>query len=266
MAKLVLNTLDFNSIGKIINLTNAVNDQDPVTLAQLKSAIEGLAQKDNVRVASVANINIASPGASINGIAMAVNDRVLLKDQTTSSQNGIYIWNGAAVAMTRSLDTSTADELKSALVPVDEGTHAGQTWRQTAVNFILGTDPVLWVQFGVGASQATETLAGIMELATQAETDAGTDDTRAVTPLKLKTASWIPKGASLVIGDGSATQFDLTHNFNTRKVQVTVQQNASPWGDIIADVQRPDVNTVRVIFGAAPAANAYIVTVLKVEA
>jgi hypothetical protein len=82
--------------------------------------------KQPVRVASTANVNIASPGATIDGVTMSAGppqDRVLLAGQTTTSQNGLYLWNGAAAAMTRAIDANTASKLsESLLVTVDEGT------------------------------------------------------------------------------------------------------------------------------------------------
>jgi len=261
MSQQIKTSLDFVNEGTIINLPDGVNPQDAATVAQLNSAIEGLSDKGSARVASVSNINIASPGATLDGITMAANDRALLKDQTTASENGIYIWNGATVTMTRSLDANTSDELEQAVISIQEGTNTSTTWRQTSVNFVLGTGSVNWIPFGTAVSSASESTAGIAQIATQAETDAGTIDTKIVTPLKLKTSTLLVKSASALIGDGTATQYDLTHNFGTRKVTVCVRRNASPWDEVVVDKECPDTNTVRVRFNVAPASNAYQVTV-----
>ena len=261
MAVDVKRTLDFGGVARITSLPNAVGDQEPATLAQLKSAVEGLAQKDNVRVATQGNINLAAPGAAIDAITMAASDRVLVRAQTTQTENGIYIWTGAATLMTRALDASTFDELESALVPVDEGTNAGQTWRQTAVNGVLGTNNVLWVQFGTGAAAASETSAGVAEIATQPETDAGTDDLRIVTPLKLATSPFATRKVGQNIGDGAATSYAVTHNLNTRDVTVEVVRNSGTFDTVLAEVQRTSVNAVTILFDVAPAVNAFRVLV-----
>lgn len=253
--------LDFGGAVRITSLPNAVSDQEPATFAQLKASIEGLAQKDNVRVSTQGNINLAAPGAAIDGVTMVGSDRVLVRAQTAQTENGVYIWTGAATLMTRTLDASTFDELESALVPVDEGTNAGQTWRQTAVNGVLGTNNVLWAQFGTGAAAASETSAGVAELATQAETDAGTDDLRIVTPLKLATSPFATRKAGQNIGDGSATSYVVTHNFNTRDVTVEVVRNSGSFDTVLAEVQRTSVNAVTVLFDVAPAVNAFRVLV-----
>ena len=83
----------------------------------------GLDFKDSVRVASTGNLTISGPGAAIDGISLSSGDRVLLKNQTTASQNGIYSWNGAASAMTRTTDADADVEVTSGMfVFVEEGT------------------------------------------------------------------------------------------------------------------------------------------------
>lgn len=262
MATQQLSDLDFVSVARIVNLPDGTLPQHPATVAQLNAAVEGLNWKDSARVASTANINLAAPGATIDGITMASLDRFLVKDQTIQSQNGIYIWNGAASPATRSLDANTAAELEQAIIAIEEGTSAGATFRQTAVNFILDTGAVTWTPFGTSAPAASETTAGIAELATQAEADTGTDDLRIITPLKMANWSGRKRKFTQNIGDGSATQYDITHNFNTRDVQITVYRNGTPWDDINCDRSRPSVNAVRLNFVSAPTSNQFTVVII----
>jgi hypothetical protein len=257
----VLTTLDFGGSGRITNLPNGDSPQDAATVAQLRAAIEGLAHKDAVRVRTASNISLASPGATLDGVTMAVNDRVLAPAQTAQAENGIYIWNGPDVPMTRSADANTGAELLSALVPVTEGTSAGTVWRQTSVNITIGTTAIAFVAFGTVAAQASESTAGIAEIATQAETDDGTDDQRIVTPAKLADWSGRARRLSQTIGDGTATQFTVTHGLGTRDVAVTVRRTSGSFDSVIVDVDCPTVDTVRITFAAAPAAGAFRVTV-----
>jgi len=263
MAKPILSDLDFNNLARILNLPAPTSDNEPARLADLKAAIEGIAWKDNVRVASTANVDLAAPGASMDAIALAAGDRVLLKDQTDASQNGIRIWNGAAVAMTRALDASTSDELESAVVTVDEGTaNGGSSWRQTQVNFDLETDDVIWTAFGTTAPAASESTAGLAEIATQTETDAGADDSRYITALKL--ANWAGRKLkySAAVGDGSATSITLTHNLGTRDVSVSLYQASGVYADVLCDVERPSTNSVTLKFAEAPTASQYRAVIL----
>ena len=266
MSKPVLTDLDFTSASRILNLLDPTLAQHPATKAYVDSAVEGLAWKDSVRVASTATITLSGPGASIDGITMAVNDRFLAKDQASAFQNGIYVWNGAAVPATRAADMNTAAEVEQAITTVEEGTSAGATFRQTAVNVTLDTTNLAWASFGTAAAAASETLAGVAELATQAETDAGVDDLRIVTPLKLKTSKLFAKIFSQSIGDASATTFNIDHNLNTRDCQVSVYKNSGNYDEVIVDITRPTVNRVTVSgFPTAPGASAYRVTVLGVQ-
>lgn len=262
MARKFFTDIDMQSVSKVTNLPSPIASGDAVPKSYVDSAVEGLAWKDSCRVATQANLNLASPGATIDGITMASQDRVLVRAQTAGAENGIYVWNGAAVAMTRSLDCSTFDELEQAVVSIEEGTSAGTTYRQTAVNGTLGTTAVAWTTFGTSAPAASETTSGIAELATQAETDAGTDDLRIITPLKLANWSGRIKKVSANIGDGSATTYTVTHNLNTRDVIVRVFPNSGEYDDVEVDVQRTSVNAVALVFASAPAVNAYRVVVI----
>jgi hypothetical protein len=255
MARPVKISLDFENIAKILNLPDPATAQEPATRAYVDAAVEGLAWKDSARVATQANLGLASPGATIDGIAMVANDRVLVRSQTTQSENGIYIWNGAAVAMTRTADSSTFPELEQAVVTVEEGTSAGATFRQTTVNGTLGSSNVVWASFGTSAPSATETTAGIAEIATQAETDTGTDDLRFVTPLKLATQASRFRRFAATFGDGTATQYDLTHNFNSTDVQVGVYR-VSDGKEVLVEISRFSANVVRINTESAVALNA----------
>jgi hypothetical protein len=260
MARQVLVDLDFDSVARILNLLPASTGAEPVTLDQPNAAIEGLNWKDEVRVASTANLTLTGPGASIDGVSLASGDRVLVKDQSDATENGVYVFTGSGTAMTRATDASTFAELEGAVALVVEGTaNGGTSWRQTQAGSTLGTDDVLFTSFISASPDASETTKGIAELATQTEVDTGTDDGRVVTPLKLKNSKWFAQAKVFTIGDGSATSFNCDHNLNTRNVGVTVFRNSGDYDDVLADVTRPSVNRVTIGFAAAPSSNAFIV-------
>ena len=117
----------------------------------------GLDFKDSVRVASTANVTISGPGAAIDGVTLSSGDRVLLKDQSTASQNGIYVFNGAASAMTRATDADADAEVTSGLfVFVEAGTvNADNGFVLTTDGSItVGSTSLSFVQFS-GAGQIT---------------------------------------------------------------------------------------------------------------
>lgn len=262
MSRRFYTDIDMQSVSKVVNLPTPTGAGDAVPKSYVDSAVEGLAWKDSARVSTQGNINLASPGATIDGISMVAQDRVLVRSQSSQPANGIYIWNGDSTAMTRALDASTFAELEQAVVTVEEGTDAGATFRQTQVNGTIDVSNVIWSSFGTTSPSASESTAGIAEIATQAEVDTGTDDARIVTPLKLANWSGRLRKYSASIGDGSATSYTVTHNFNTRDVVVRVYQASGDYEDVEVDVRRGTVNAVTLVFATAPTSNAYRVVVM----
>lgn len=257
MARSIYVDLDMLSASRLLNLPDATDPQEPATLAQVRAFVEGLAWKDSVRVKTQGNINLSSPGSTIDGITMASGDRFLLASQTIASQNGIYVWTGAATPATRALDASTFAELESAVAGVEEGTDAGTQWRQTQVNGTIDTSDVVWTPFIAAIPLSSESTAGRIEIATQAETDAGTDDQRAITPLKLTTWSGKTKRWTTDIGDGSSTSFTLTHNLGTRALQIAIYRNSGNYDQVECDVRRTSTSAATLVFTSAPSSNQF---------
>ncbi len=135
-------TADLDIAGfNIINSGNVTSGSSGSTLATkgyVDSVAQGLDIKASCLVASTADINLSAPGSGlIDGIDPVTftsgTTRILVKDQSLSQQNGIYIWNGAASAMTRSLDANTWDELVGAFTFIETGTaNADSGWVCTA--------------------------------------------------------------------------------------------------------------------------------------
>jgi hypothetical protein len=264
MATVPYNTdIDFLGVGTATGIKTPVLGSDAANKAYVDSAVEGLAWKDSVRVATQVNLNLAAPGASVDGITMVAGDRILVRAQTAGAENGIYIWNGAAVSATRSLDANTFDELEQAVVSVEEGTSASAGFRQTVANGTLGSTTVTFSSFGISAPAATETTSGIAEIATQAETDAGTDDVRFVTPLKLATYSGRAKRFAQTIGNASLTSIVISHGLGTDDVVVGLRETGGSQRKTECEVRHatPATGQLTLLFNVAPALNALRVTV-----
>jgi hypothetical protein len=157
------------SSQKITNLADGTSAGDAINLGQLQSASLGLAWKDNVRVATTVAGTLATSfenGDTVDGITLATGDRILIKDQGTASENGIYVV-AASGAPTRATDADSASELRGAVVVVEEGTaNADQIWQLITDSITLGTTGLTWQRLpgpqdivaGAGLTKTSNTL------------------------------------------------------------------------------------------------------------
>ena len=108
-----------------------------------------------VRAKSTGNITIAAPGAAIDGVTLSVNDRVALGDQTTTTEDGVYEFQGAATPMTRAPDFPVGAAVAACPVFVSEGTVNNDTQHIFSNNTgsdVVGTDDLVLVDItGTGA-------------------------------------------------------------------------------------------------------------------
>ncbi len=119
---------------------------------------QGLDVKDSVRVASTANVAIADAaenGDTIDGVTLATGDRILLKNQSTGSENGIYVVQASGAAV-RASDFQTGDVSSLAFVFVEEGTSNAQNGYilTNTGSITVGSTALTFTQFS-GAGQIT---------------------------------------------------------------------------------------------------------------
>jgi hypothetical protein len=130
---------------------------DAYTKSEVDSLLQGLDPKASVKAATTANITLSGT-QTIDGVALVVGDRVLVKDQTSASQNGIYVV--AAGAWTRAADMDAWTEIPGAYVFVEQGTvqkDIGYVCTSDAGG-TLGTNDITWVQFtGAGGALSNAT-------------------------------------------------------------------------------------------------------------
>lgn len=168
----------FNS-QKLTNLADPTDPQDAATKAYVDAARSGLDVKASVRATTTANITLSGT-QTVDGVALVAGDRVLVKNQNTASQNGIYVV--AAGAWTRAADADTNLKVTSGMFTfVEEGTaNADSGWVLSTPNPItLGTTTLAFNKFS-GAGQL-EAGAGLTKGGAQGNTiDVGTASTQRI--------------------------------------------------------------------------------------
>ena len=147
-----------NRVDQLASATNPVTGVTPTADAHLatKGYVDGVSQgldiKEAVKVATTANITLSGT-QTIDGVAVSDDERVLVKDQSTSSQNGLYLCKASTWARTD--DLATGDDASSVFVFVDQGTVNSDNGFVCSTNkgsAVVGTNNLTFVQFS-GAGQ-----------------------------------------------------------------------------------------------------------------
>lgn len=148
--------------NKLTNVSAPASGTDAANKTYVDNAISSLNSifdsKGSVVAASTINVTVSNPATStFDGVTLSSGDRVLLKNQTTQSQNGIYIFNGSSSAMTRATDMDAWAEVPGAFVAVETGSTLADTiWLCTAdAGGTLGTTAITWQQIPTTAGYTT---------------------------------------------------------------------------------------------------------------
>lgn len=236
---------------KITNLANGTGAADAVNLSQLQGAIAGLDAHPSCRIASTANLGLTGLSA-IDGVTPIAGDRVLAKNQTTGTQNGVYV--AASGAWARDTDVISSESFWF----IEEGT-AGTTtqWKvSTTGAIVIGTTTIVIVQWGAGgtytngnglslagSSFSVNNGLGIIADGTSCRADPG------VLAFKYATS----------VGNGSLTTITITHNLGTTDIIVQVMDASG--NQVECDVQASSTTQAVLIFSVAPTTNQYRVVV-----
>jgi hypothetical protein len=309
-------TTDLNMGGyKLTNLATPVASTD----AANKQYVDDVAQGLNIHAASyaatTANLNAtysngsSGVGATLtnagtqaafatDGTTPPINSRILVRLQTTQSQNGIYtlttVGDGSTNwVLTRATDFDTATEIAGGdFTFVDNGSTLANTgWVNVDEVTTVGTDPIVFQQFSgagtytasngvvlngtvfsfdpragyglqTGASGAEIKLATTsgLNLTTDLAVGAGNGISVLTNTVAIDSTVVVSKYAANV-GDGSATSYTITHNLGTRDVIVSVYEGSGSYAEVICDVNHATTNTITLLFSVAPTLNQYRVVV-----
>jgi len=149
-----------NRVDQLASATNPVTGVTPTADAHFatKGYVDGVSQgldiKEAVKVATTANITLSGT-QTIDGVAVSADERVLVKDQSTASQNGLYLCKAGSWARTD--DLAAGDDASSVFVFVDQGTVNADNGFVCSTNkgsAVVGTNNLAFTQFS-GAGQIT---------------------------------------------------------------------------------------------------------------
>lgn len=217
-----------------------------------------------MRVATTANGTLATAfenGDSIDGVTLATGDRILIKDQSSAAENGIYTVN-ASGAPTRATDADASGEIsKGAVLFVESGTaQAGQLWICTATGatpWVPGTSTSTWTQFAGAADIVAG--AGLTKTGNTIDVGAGTGIVVNANDVAVDPSVVVRKSSGL-IGNGASTSIAYTHSLGTKDVTYSIR-DASTDEFVECDVVSTSTTQITFSFATAPASDAYRVVV-----
>jgi hypothetical protein len=300
---------------RITNLATPTTGTDAATKNYVDVAIQGLTQKPTATVATTAALptNTYANGTSgvgatltatanaaltVDGYAVATGDRVLVKDQASAFQNGLYDvtqpGSGATpFILTRNIDMDTAAEFPGAFIPVEDAgtTNANSLWLCTNTAApTVGTTAITFVQLNKGTDLAAGTgisitgnsvaisgsYVGQTSITTLGTITTGTWTGTSIAVANGGTGSTTAAGArtnlgavgkySATIGDGATTAIAITqgtHGLASNGQMTTQCFDASTGVQVYPDVTINNANgTVTFTFTTAPATNAYRVVIM----
>jgi hypothetical protein len=272
---------------KITNLAAPVAGTDAANKNYVDSTAQGLQAKPTAQVATITTLpactysnGTAGVGATltatsngvltIDGYAVALADLVLVKNQASSFQNGLYVVStlgtgSVPYVLTRHADMDQATEFGGAFIPVENnGTVTANTlWLCNVANsIIVGTTAVTLTQLNAATSltqgNGITISGGVVTFLPDPAAGKGL----------LVTGSGAAVDTSVVVrkfaaafGDGATLSYTITHNLGTQDVTVRVYSATTPWAEVECDINHATTNTITLIFAVAPTTNQYRVVV-----
>lgn len=247
-----------------VSIVNTINDGDKlINIDKIKDLVAKLSAANLVATINDGTENINAE--RINGLANALDGAsIVSKINDGTSKININKIDGLEEKLTpdkivdsviasdktiptnkiTGLDTALADKITDAQAQAkaDTALQQAKTFATSETTRIIG-----------GASEEFDTLKEIEEKLKSS------DNARdLINNVAKSKAGKVAKD----IGDGTATEFTVSHNLNTQDVVITVRENNAPFAQVITDIEVTDANNIKVKFAKAPAQNEYRVIVI----
>jgi hypothetical protein len=196
---------------KVVNLADPSANTDAANKQYVDAVARGLSWKQAVKAASTANVTVASAPATLDGITLTAADRVLLKDQSTGAENGIYRYVSTGAALVRVNDLQAGDDGRGIAVTVENGTvNNDRVYIQTNDPAVVDTNALAFSQLGGGGtayaagSGLTESPAGTFNVGAGTGITVNADDV-ALAATVAGNGLTHSAGVLNVVGDASIT-------------------------------------------------------------
>ncbi len=155
--KKILHDLDMQSANRLVNLPDPSSAQHAATKIYVDNALLGIGTPIGVKARATGNITISTAlnnGDTIDGVVLATGDLVLVDQQTTATEDGIYV---VGVTPVRYTGLPVGEDARGLLVVVESGTaNATKVFMQTANPAIIGTNGLTMTSITAGVSYTAD--------------------------------------------------------------------------------------------------------------